>query len=96
MLLSSMEKLLLLPYLAGAISLFTSLFIVIDQRHVSVPVSEIWTRFRGPLGVILIDKSLLTEDGFQLHRRLIRRIWWFVRFSVLGLLANLVHAAFTI
>ena len=46
-------------------------------------------RYRFLLGVIGIDKRVLTE---QLHAKVVGRIWWFVRLSIVGLLVNLVHA----
>ena len=67
---------------------------VIKQEHVTVPIGSLWWRFRYPLGVIFIDKSLLTTEGKKLHKKVINCVWWFVRFTLLGLLLGIAYASF--
>lgn len=89
-----MDKLILLPYLLAVCSLLASLRFVLKQEHITVPSSSIWWPLKYPLGVILIDKSLLTLKGKELHQKVVKSIWWFVRFTVLGLLMGITYAQF--
>ncbi len=89
------EYILISPYIAGCICLVSSLFLRVKQDHVTMPVSELWWPLKYPLGVVTIDKRVLTEKGLLLHTKLIRRVWWFVRLTLLGLLLNFTYALFT-
>ena len=74
------------PYTVAAICLLSSCFLVLRQNHLKVPVSALWWPLRWGYGVLVVDKSLLTKQGIELHSSVVRRIWWFIRFSILGLL----------
>jgi hypothetical protein len=88
------EYILISPYIAGCIFLVSSLFLRVKRDHLTMPLSELWRPQKYPLGVITIDKRCLTEKGLLLHAKFIRRVWWFVRLTLLGLLLNLAYALF--
>lgn len=87
-----MTNVLMIPYLLGAISLVVSMSFLLKQEHLNQPLSQLWWPLRFSLGVILVDKALLTEQGIALHGKVIYYAWWFVRLIVLGLLVNIVYA----
>jgi len=82
----------MIPYLLGAIALAMSMSLLIKQEHVSQPLSQLWWPLRFPLGIIAIDKSLLTQQGIALYGKVTNLFWWFVRFLIIGLLVNIAYA----
>lgn len=86
------EFALVLPYIAATICLVSSCFFWIRQGHVIVPLSSIWWPLRLGYGVALIDKDILTPEGLELHKNVIRRVWWSVRFAVCGLVLGVAYA----
>lgn len=87
-----MDKALMIPYLLGVIVLVISTSLLLKPEHISQPLSQLWWPIRFPLGIIVVDKSLLTQQGFSLHDRVISLVWWFVRLIILGLLVNITYA----
>ncbi len=81
----------MIPYLLGVLSLVVEMSFLLKQEHINQPISQIWWPFRFPLGVTVIDKSLLTQQGLSLHNKVIRFAWWFMRLITLGLLVNVTY-----
>ena len=87
------ELLLMTPYAAALYCVASSYFKFVRQVHVSAPLSSVWWPLRWGYGVLVIHKSLLTQQGLELHSQVVRRCWWSVRFLVLGLLMNIAYFA---
>jgi len=89
------KYILISPYIAGCICLASVLFLRIKQDDITIPLGDLYWPLRYPLGVVAIDKGILTDKGFLLHGKVIRLVWWSIRFAVLGLLSGVAYALFT-